>query len=73
MKEIWEETLRTCVEKLHWPEKLASSRMEAAIKAFPESMVKDYESFVDQCEKEDSSQVGHGFLEATPKWGCCIS
>lgn len=51
-KEIWEETYRTCVEKLRWPEKLASNRMEAAIEAFPEAMVTDYESFVDRCEND---------------------
>lgn len=51
-KEIWEETFRTCVEKLRWPETLAKSRMKAAIETFPEAMVTDYEAFIDRCEND---------------------
>ncbi len=47
---IWEETRRTFVEKLGWPEGVADSRIKAAHETFPEAMVTGYEHLTEQCQ-----------------------
>jgi hypothetical protein len=46
---IWEETRRTYIDKLGWPESLADSRITAAQEAFPEAMVTGFEHVVAAC------------------------
>ena len=55
--QIWEETNRTCVEKLGWPPRLAEARMVAATTAFPEAMVSGFEHAIAACSIE--SNDGH--------------
>lgn len=49
---IWDETRRTLIHKLGWPQEIAESRITAAQEAFPDSMVEDFESYIDQCEND---------------------
>lgn len=51
-QEIWSETRRTLIDKLHWPAHIAESRIAAALEAFPEAMVRDFESFMARCEND---------------------
>ncbi|MFZ4506482.1 MAG: PIN domain-containing protein [Fimbriimonas sp.] len=48
--EIWNETLRTWVEKLGWDERIALSRLGAAIDCFPEAMIEGFEHLIEKCE-----------------------
>jgi hypothetical protein len=45
---IWDETNRTCVEKLGWPQRIADSRRAAALDAFPEAMIEGHEALLAQ-------------------------
>lgn len=47
---IWEETRRTYIDKLGWPERLADSRISAAKEAFPEAMVTGFEHVIEACK-----------------------
>ncbi len=46
---IWEETLRTYIEKVGWDEGLADSRIKAAQEFFPEAMVTGFEHVITAC------------------------
>jgi hypothetical protein len=50
--EIWDETHRTLINKLNWPEATAASRIQAAQEAFPEALIEDFEGFVDKCTND---------------------
>jgi hypothetical protein len=50
--EIWEETYRTLIQKLGWPERLAASRVQAAKQAFPEALVEGYADLIGQCTND---------------------
>ena len=46
---IWQETRRTYIDKLGWPEALADSRIQAAKEVFPEAMVTGFEHIISAC------------------------
>jgi predicted nucleic acid-binding protein len=50
--EIWEETHRTLINKLNWPEATAASRIKAAQEAFPEALIEDFEGFIEKCTND---------------------
>lgn len=51
-EEIWEETRRTLVYRLGWPPFKADQRIAAAIQAFPEAMISNYEPYLDHCSND---------------------
>lgn len=55
-KDILEEVYRTHVNKLGWPENLATSFGEAIIQAFPESMIEGYEAFIPVLDNDEKDR-----------------
>ncbi len=49
---IWDETVRTWVEKFRWKPEIAKSRRDAAIDCFPEAMVTDFEALIPECPND---------------------
>lgn len=47
--EIWEEAVRTQVDRLGWDPGIAERRREAALLAFPDSEIRGYESAISLC------------------------
>jgi predicted nucleic acid-binding protein len=50
--EIWQETERTMLNVLKWPQGTITSRIKAAKEAFPEAMITDYEVYVARCTND---------------------
>ena len=50
--EIWNETRRTMLQKLLWPENIVDSRISAAKLTFPEAMVSGYEHLLPFCSND---------------------
>jgi predicted nucleic acid-binding protein len=50
--EIWEETERTMLNVLKWPQSTITSRIKAAKEAFPEAMITDYEVYISRCTND---------------------
>lgn len=53
---IWDETTRTCLEKLGWPEDIALRRRQTITGFFPEAMVESYEHLEAQCTNEEGDR-----------------
>lgn len=51
-EQIWEETTRTCVNKLRWNPEVAARRREAITGFFPEAMVRGYEHLEAGCKND---------------------
>ncbi|MBC7882590.1 MAG: PIN domain-containing protein [Anaerolineae bacterium] len=50
--EIWEETERTMLNVLKWPQSTVTSRIKAAKEAFPEAMITDYAFYISRCTND---------------------
>ncbi len=49
---LWQETERTMIDVLKWPQQRVASRITAAKAAFPEAMITDYQVFIAQCTND---------------------
>ena len=55
-KRIWDETVRTCVNRLGWPESVAIRRYEMAEKFFPKANIVGYECWLEHCRNDEGDR-----------------